>query len=284
MTDPALSLSLLDKAEDALAVRFYRVLFSAPQTLLAVKHSFYFNETYGESPRDTAFIPKVKSERWRGEIESHIADEKRHAALWRAYLEPRGEMPTEEGALPFGDFVGFLEASEWFPNAERIAQQGELANRDLMAFFAVIHVIETQAVRQMIAFRKVCKERGLDDLVTLLSEILKDEGRHMRYSREGLMDLAQNEEPGLAPLLLKRAQKAFFGLRAGDMRKILRHLKEWDGPGLSLGQKALLGAMGLAMRTFSTKVVGPDGRKKVDARLPLPARKASALLESKEAA
>jgi hypothetical protein len=284
MTDPALKLGPIEKAEDLLARRFYGVLFSAPQTLLAVKHSFYFNETYGESPRDTAFISLVQSDHWRSEIEAHIADEKRHAAMWRNYLSPRNEMPDEDAKLPFGDFVGFLEASGWFPNQEKIEAHGGLRDFDLMAFFAAIHVIEFQAVRQMIAFRKICRERGEDPLVHLLSEILKDEGRHMRYSKAGLVDLAAKENPRMAPLLLKRAEKAFYALRAGDMRKILAYLKKWDGEKLSGSQRALLWGMGAAISTFSTKVMGPDGKRVVDSRFPLPERTAPSVPTQAEAA
>lgn len=274
--DPVdLPLSLKDRAEDAIALAFYRTLLEAPESLLAVKHSFYFNETYGESPSDRAFTDLVPDEGLRAEILRHLDDEVRHATLWRDYLEPRGELPADDGALPFGDFVGMLEAAGWFPTAERSATGEPLTDDELMAFFAAVHVVETQAVRQMLLFRRALKERGDDELVALLTDILRDEGRHMSYSRRGLLEVgARRGAAGQreAERLMKTAFTAFLRLRAGDMRKLLAYVRAHDWERLSTRHRAKLKALELAMRALPTLVPGPDGVALVDAAGPVPSR------------
>lgn len=270
-----LPLSLKDRAEDTIALAFYRTLLEAPESLLAVKHSFYFNETYGESPSDRAFVDLVPDEGLRAEILRHLDDEVRHASLWRDYLEPRGEMPEDDDALPFGDFVGMLEAAGWFPVVGRARSGEALSDDELMAFFAAVHVVETQAVRQMLLFRKVLRSRGEEDLVRLLTDILGDEGRHMSYSKRGLFQVAARRGAAgerEAKRLLKTAFTAFLRLRAGDMQKLLAYVRAHDWERLSLKHRMKLKGLEAAMRVMPTLVPGPDGKARVDAKGPVPSR------------
>lgn len=271
MQDVPLSLSLQDRVEDRIALAFYRTLYEAPRALLGVKHSFYFNETYGEAPQDRRILERISDEALRAEVLEHLDDEVRHAQLWRDYLEARGELP-EEGSLPFGDFVGMLRAAGWLPAPERLAEERPLEDEELMAFFAIIHVVETQAVRQMVLFRKVLRERGDSDLDTLISSILRDEGRHMAYSKRALHRIgakggARGEKR--AKELEHLAFRAFLRLRSGDMRKILRYVFEHDRGSLSASSRLLLRGLSSLIGTFPTKVPGPDGRPALDAALPL---------------
>lgn len=276
-----LSLSLVDRVEDWIGLLFYRTLFRAPRTLRAVKHSFYFNETYGEAPQDRALLDVLGDAALRVEVLRHLEDEVRHAALWRDYLTARDEMPAA-GALPFGDFVGMLRGAGWLPSTARLrevqAHSGALTDDELMAFFAVIHVIETQAVRQMILFRRSLRERGDAELESVITSILADEGRHMSYSKRALENIgARGGEAGTkrAKTLEARAFQAFLRLRAGDMRKILAYTFREDGGALPLQSRALLRTLTLAIHTMPTRVPGPDGRPTLDAAAPLPAHLSS---------
>jgi hypothetical protein len=276
-----LSLSFVDRVEDRIGLLFYRTMFRAPRTLLAVKHSFYFNETYGEAPQDRALLDVLGDDALRAEVLRHLEDEVRHAGLWRDHLTAHNEMPAE-GALPFGDFVGMLRGAGWLPSTERLREaqhkREPLTDDELMAFFAVIHVIETQAVRQMILFRRTLRERGDTELDAVISSILTDEGRHMSYSKRALEAIgARGGDAGKrrARQLEARAFQAFLRLRAGDMRKILAYTFREDGAALPLRSRALLRALALAIHTMPTRVPGPDGQLTLDAAAPLPAHLSS---------
>jgi hypothetical protein len=211
--DKPLRRGLVEVIEDRIAMMFYRTLYRAPATLLAVKHSFYFNETYGEAPQDRVLLDRVEDVALRQQVEAHLDDEVRHAALWCTYLTERGEMPASE-VLPFGDFVGMLRAAQWLPSSDRLRQPVPLSALEQMTFFAIIHVIETQAVRQMVLFREVVRERGDHALDNVISSILKDEGRHMRYSKQALHDMgAQVGDAATARRLERIAQRAFVPSR-----------------------------------------------------------------------
>lgn len=265
-SEPALALSLVDRAEDRIALAFYRTLYEAPSTLLAVKHSFYFNETYGEAPQDREILDRINDDALRAEVLHHLEDEVRHARLWREYLTARGEMPDEGRALPFGDFVGLLRAAGWLPSTARLQQDVPLSAEEQMAFFAIIHVIETQAVRQMILFRRVLRERGETDLDEVITSILKDEGRHMTYSKRALHRIgAAAGQAERARALEAIAFRAFLRLRAGDMQKLLAWVFDHDAAALSPRARMTLGTLALGVRTLPTRVPGPDGKPTVDA-------------------
>lgn len=260
-----------ERLEDAIGLRFYRTLMSAPATLLAVKHSFYFNETYGESPQDRRFLDHVPFQALRDEIEQHLDDEVRHAALWRDHLSARGEMP-QTSQLPFGDFVGMFEAAGWFPTTQHVQATAALDLRTLMAFLAAVHVTERQAVRQMLLFRRVMRDSGHPDLVSLLTDILRDEGRHMTYSLRGLKMLGEHlgaDGPPQARRLLRRAQTAFLRIRAGDMRKIMSHIRQHDWDSLHRMERTKLRGLSFAIHRLPTNVPSPDGVVRVDAAAPL---------------
>lgn len=271
MHKPQLSLSLQDRVEDRIALAFYRTLYEAPRALLGVKHSFYFNETYGEAPQDRRILDRIEDAALREEVQRHLDDEVRHAKLWRDYLEAHNELP-EEGSLPFGDFVGMLRAAGWLPSPERLAENRPLEDEELMAFFAIIHVVETQAVRQMVLFRKVLRERGEKELDEIISSILKDEGHHMAYSKRALYRIGEKRDArgkARAKELERLAFRAFLRLRSGDMRKIFRYVFTHDGDSLSSSSRLMLRGLATIIGTFPTRVPGPDGRATIDAALPL---------------
>lgn len=271
MNDVALPLSFTDRVEDRVALSFYRALFEAPATLLAVKHSFYFNETYGEAPQDRAMLPLIARDDLRAEVERHLDDEVRHAQLWRDYLAPRGELPDESRALPFGDFVGMLRAAGWLPSEERLQEQRLLDTGELMAFFAILHVVETQAVRQMLLFRQVLQERGDDALCALIKGILSDEGRHMAYTKRALYSVGADVGAAgqrRAALLERRAFRAFLRLRGGDMQKILAWTFAHDADSLSTSSRLKLRALSGLVSRFPTRVPDPEGRLLFDAAQP----------------
>lgn len=272
MQDVPIPLSLTDRVEDRIALSFYRTLYEAPATLLAVKHSFYFNETYGEAPQDRAILDRIDDEELTAEVLRHLDDEVRHAQLWRDYLTARDEMPDESGPLPFGDFVGMLRAAGWLPSEARLHEPRALEDEELMSFFAIIHVVETQAVRQMLLFRQVLKERGDHALDDVISDILRDEGRHMAYSKRALYRIGKRggaRGEARAKQLERLAFRAFLRLRAGDMRKILAYVFTRDGGSLSSSSRLLLRGLSAVIRRFPTKVPGPDGRRVLDAAAPL---------------
>jgi hypothetical protein len=277
VADIDLDLSLTDRVEDQIALSFYRTLYEAPATLLAVKHSFYFNETYGETPADRELLDLVGDE-LRPEVERHLDDEVRHAQLWRDYLEPRGEMPADDSALPFGDFIGMLRAARWLPAPERLQSGEPLSDDELMTFFAIIHVVETQAVRQMLIFRRVLRERGEVDLDELISDILRDEGRHMAYSKRCLYAVGGRTGAAgkkRAKELEQLAFRAFLRLRAGDMKKIMDYVFANDARNLSARASMKLRGLAAIIRRFPTKVPGPDGRALLDSSAPLDGARAA---------
>jgi hypothetical protein len=268
-----LPLRFTDRIEDRVALSFYRTLFEAPATLLAVKHSFFFNETYGEAPQDRAILPLIARPDLRAEVERHLDDEVRHAKLWRDYLEARGELPDESEELPFGDFVGMLRAARWMPSPERLQETRPLDNDELMAFFAILHVVETQAVRQMLLFRTALSEQGDHALGGLIKGILQDEGRHMAYTRRALYTVgatAGSAGKGRAEHLERLAFRAFLRLRGGDMQKLLTWTFAHDGERLSRAARIRLKGLSAIVRRFPTRVPAPDGTLHLDASLPLP--------------
>ncbi len=273
MQDVHVPLSLQDRIEDRIALSFYRTLYEAPRALLAVKHSFYFNETYGEAPQDRGILDLIADEELRAEVLRHLDDEVRHAKLWRDYLEQRGELP-EGGALPFGDFVGMLRAAGWLPSEARLRQARALDDDELMSFFAIIHVVETQAVRQMLLFRTVLEERGEPELSAIISDILRDEGRHMAYSKRALYRVgkrAGRRGEAKAKQLERLAFRAFLRLRSGDMQKMLAYVFHHDSASLSSSSRLLLRGLATVIGRFPTGVPGPDGRAALDSAAPLAA-------------
>lgn len=118
----------------------------------------------------------------------HLLDETRHA---RVFTQRSAELRAAEGQATLGS-----------PRADTEAL---FANLGELRFLAFVHRGETRGCEQFEAYRTWFAARGDRRTSAMFDAILKDERRHMRYTRELLVEMAGGE--GAARRELRRAQR-----------------------------------------------------------------------------
>jgi hypothetical protein len=106
----------------------------------------------------------------------HLLDESRHA---RVFTLRSAELRAAEGRASFG-----------WPHADT---EDLFANLGEVRFLAFVHRGEARGCEQFTAYRDWFARRGDHKTSAMFEAILRDERRHMRYTRELLVDMTGSE-------------------------------------------------------------------------------------------
>ncbi len=212
---------LVDRASLAYRMRvamFRDVLRSAE----ARKHLFrvyYTGEAYTELHPDGVFIERLGPELAR-RLERHLADETRHATVFRSFLARDGAEPRLVPAL---EDVGWNGLNHAVPEVVAGGASGARLGRDeTMEYMAFLHALELRSTGDLLAVIDAADQIGDGELADALRGILRDERGHAAYTHRAVVGLAvsRGEARRTFERMARRERRAY----AQSVRAITAHL------------------------------------------------------------
>jgi hypothetical protein len=189
-------------------VRWFRDLLAHPASRRHLWSLYYAGEAYEELHPQGVYVDKL--EPWLGRLLArHLADETRHAAVFRGVMSAEGASPE---ALAPGEDVGWYLLTHVVPEiVERAGQAGPFTHAEAARYMAFLHVLELRSLSDLTALIHAAKWRGEQGLAESLRSILRDERFHATYTHRAVKSLAG---PGAAAILdqVRRAERRHYGV------------------------------------------------------------------------
>lgn len=196
--------------------RWFRDILRHPVARRHLWSLYYAGEAYEELHPQGVFVDRL--EPWLGTLlAKHLADETRHATVFRARLEAEGRVPV---GLPGEEDLGWYLLTHVVPDVvERAGAPGPFARHTAMRYMAFLHALELRSLSDLCALIAAAELDGEADLATRLRAILADERFHATYTYRAVFRLATDREEALAVLdEVRRAERKHYGF---VLKKIL---------------------------------------------------------------
>ena len=213
---PALLDALVD--DDTIAfrmkVRWFRDLLACPAARRKLWSLYYAGEAYEELHPEGVYVERLEPPLGRL-LARHLADETRHAAIFRAVAAEEGTRPEPvEGA----EDLGWYLLNHVVPDVvARGTDPGPFTADEAARYMAFLHVLELRSLADLTALIRAAEMEGEPALATALRGILRDELFHATYTHRAVRRLAG---PRAALILdeVRRAEQAHYGIA---LRRIL---------------------------------------------------------------
>lgn len=186
----------------------FRDILRCPEARRHLWSLYYTGEAYEDLHPQGVYVEKLPP--WLGRIlKHHLADETRHAGVFRQLLEREGAVPQ---ALRDEEDLGWHCLTQVVPDVVAKAESAEhFSRREIMRYMAFLHALEMRSTYDLAALREAAKELGEDDLVLAIDGIIKDEQFHATYTHRALFKIAQKEDdPAQILLEILRGEKRAY--------------------------------------------------------------------------
>ena len=167
-------------------VRWFRDLLSHPASRRHLWSLYYAGEAYAELHPQGVYVDKLEPGLGRL-LARHLADETRHAALFRGVMSGEGSSP--EPLVPEED-VGWYLLTHVVPEVvARAAEAGPFTRDEAARYMAFLHVLELRSLSDLSALIHAAESRGEHGLAASLRGILRDERFHATYTHRAVKTL-----------------------------------------------------------------------------------------------
>jgi len=164
-------------------------------------------------------------------MRAHLADEDKHVALYRKAIEKIGQPVLD---LPMGDiFNQVIRTHTDASFAMRPEDDRDMRTRKLAHFFAHAHYLEKRVARSLEYHLDACAHAPSPYPAKAVGAVLHDEGRHVAYTREAVLDLLPAREAHEVLALHASAERrANLDFSARQMGKLMReHSQRFSAAG-----------------------------------------------------
>ncbi len=172
---------------DGMKARAHREVVANPLAHGWVLNLYLNGERYPEKVCDYFQSEYAPNEELAANIVRHAADETKHVRIYTRALESIGQS-VEDLAPPFV----FNEVVRSFtPDTFHIvpADHDDLRREKLANFLAHAHFLEKRVGRSIEYHADACGALGRDSVGKCVAAVMRDESRHVRYTREAVVDL-----------------------------------------------------------------------------------------------
>jgi hypothetical protein len=172
---------------DGIKARAHREVVANPLAHGWVLNLYLNGERYPEKVCDYFQSEYAPNGELAANIVRHAGDEAKHVRLYAHALETIGQ-PVEDLAPPFV----FNEVVRSFtPNTFHIvpADDAGVRREKLANFLAHAHFLEKRVGRSIEYHADACGALGRDGVGKCVAAVMRDETRHVRYTREAVVDL-----------------------------------------------------------------------------------------------
>lgn len=205
---------------DALKRRMHRDVVANPAVHAAVLNLYLNGERYPHKVDDYFPIAAVEDRALADQMAAHAHDEDKHVALYAKAIEKLGHEVVD---LPDDDIFNHVIRVHT-PEPWRIAagMDADERKRRLAHFLAHAHWLEKRIARSLDYHLEACEQATSDYAGKAVAAVMRDEHRHVAYTREAVLELLPRGE-ALAVLALHRRAEAFANLDFSrrQMRKLL---------------------------------------------------------------
>jgi hypothetical protein len=218
-------------AIDAIKRRLHREIVADP-VLHGLVLNLYLNGEEYPHLVDDYFPFAVGDECGLGDVmRAHLADEDKHVALYARAIR-KLDQPVLE--LPMGDIFNEVIRSHT-PSSFAIGPSDDADARRLKLahFFAHAHFLEKRVARSLDYHIEACFHSPSPYPAKAVGAVLQDEGRHVAYTRQAVLDLLPKANANAVLDVHSRAERrANLDFSARQMRKLLRdHSRRFSASG-----------------------------------------------------
>jgi hypothetical protein len=210
------------KIIDSVKFRLHRDIVADPVLHGLVLNLYLNGEQYPHRVQDYFPMQIVEAAELVDAMRRHIAEEDKHTALYIRAIEKLGQPVM---VLPMHDVyneiirahtpVSFAIA----PDDDTDMRRGKLAH-----FFAHLHHLEKRIARSLEYHVEACARAGTSYPEKVVGMVLKDEWRHVSYTREAVAHLLPARAATAVMALHRRAERrANLDFSAGQLGGLLRH-------------------------------------------------------------
>src|SRR5262249_37498850 len=147
----------------------------------------YTGEAYEELHPQGVYVAKLPP-RWGRLLARHLADETRHALVFRSFLKAEGREPK---MLRPEEDVGWYCLTHVVPE---VVKKGELpepfTTGEAIEYMAFLHALELRSTSDLFALIDAARRIGDESVARALEGILKDEHYHAAYTHTAVFGLA----------------------------------------------------------------------------------------------
>lgn len=216
------------------------------QHRLARKHLwslYYAGEAYEELHPQGVYIRKLPAPLDKL-LTKHLADEARHATIFKALLEKEGASPEP---LPDKEDVGWYLLSHILPDiVEKSGDPAPFKEDELQRYMAFLHALELRSISDLCALMLAAEKLGETSIVEKIQDILRDERFHATYTHRLVVQRATT--PQQAQRLLRNTLQAEKTYYTHCLRHILAHFESLGAKPRNWGGRLRWGLMKLAAR------------------------------------
>jgi fatty acid desaturase len=191
----------------AMKVRWFSDLLASPAARRHLWQLYYAGEAYEELHPDAVFTSRLEPRLGRL-LTRQLADETRHATVFRALLAEEGQVPA---ALPPTEDVGFFLLTHVLPELRaELGRSEPFPARLTQRYMAFLHALELRSMGDLEALRTAAERRGETALAHRLEDILRDEHFHARYTHRAVHELAAAGDPRAVLREVCRAERRSY--------------------------------------------------------------------------
>lgn len=219
-----MSASIVDSRSLAfrMKVRWFEDILRHPPARRFLWSLYFAGEAYEELHPDGIFVANLPEESLlRRQLARHLADETRHAAVFRGLLAAEGLAP--EKLRPHED-IGWHLLTHVVPEAVERARTGGLFDEaTTIRYMAFLHTLELRSIGDLCALVEAARRLGEAGLVAALETILPDEKFHATYTHRAVL--------ALSPAPRRALDRARRGERRHLRESLLRILARFEEMG-----------------------------------------------------
>jgi hypothetical protein len=195
-------------------VRWFRDLLVRPAARKRLWSLYYAGEAYEELHPQGIYVDRLEPPLGLL-LARHLADETRHAAIFRAFMAGEGARP--EPVLGAED-LGWYLLTHVVPDVVAGAARGtRFTTEESARYMAFLHVLELRSLSDLTALIHALELQGEPALGAALRSILRDERFHATYTHRAVRNLAGPRAAGILDEV-RRAEKRHYGIA---LRRIL---------------------------------------------------------------
>jgi hypothetical protein len=215
---------------DRVKVRLHRQIVDDPVIHGIVLNLYLNGEQYPAMVDDYFPIQQVDEPELGALMEAHLRDEEKHVALYSKAIKTMGQPIVN---LPIADI--FNEVVRRYTTASfamKAEDTKDERTKKLAHFFAHTHFIEKRVARSLEYHVEACEMSNAAYCSKVVGVILKDELRHVSYTREMVDSLLPKHAANEVMAVHERAERtANLDFSATELRRILKtHRTRFSAP------------------------------------------------------
>jgi hypothetical protein len=207
---------------DSVKLRLHRDIVADPVLHGLVLNLYLNGEQYPHRVQDYFPLQIAEAAELVDAMRRHIAEEDKHSALYIRAIE-KLEQPVLE--LPMNDIYNeVIRAHTPVSFAISADDHTDVRRRKLAHFFAHLHHLEKRIARSLEYHVEACATAQVSYPEKVVGLVLKDEWRHVDYTREAVTQLLPVRAAAEIMGLHRRAERrANLDFSSGQLAGLLRH-------------------------------------------------------------